>query len=100
MAKPSVPHSTNASVLSSSSIPPSSSRPRLQSPCRPASSTTPTSFPFRHCLGAIDGTHIPAVLALEGQKPFRNRKGFCSQNVLAAASFDMRFQAVYAGWEG
>ena len=30
----------------------------------------------------------------------QNRKGFLSQNVMAVVSFDMRFQYVFAGWEG
>jgi hypothetical protein len=60
----------------------------------------PDYHPFHRCVGAIDGTHIPAVVEMERQKPFRNRKGYHSQNVLAACSFDMRFQYVCAGWEG
>jgi len=31
---------------------------------------------------------------------FRNRKGFLSQNVLAACDFDPKFTMVLAGWEG
>ena len=52
------------------------------------------------CVGAIDGTHIPAWVRLEDQVRYRNRKSFLSQNVMAVVSFDMRFQYVFAGWEG
>jgi len=31
---------------------------------------------------------------------FRNRKGWISQNVLAACDFDMKFISVLSGWEG
>ena len=55
---------------------------------------------FKNCLGAIDGTHIPATVRTEEQAAFRNRKGVLSQNVLAACSFDLRFLYVLAGWEG
>ena len=40
------------------------------------------------------------MVKIEDQGAFRNRKGFISQNVLAACSFDMQFQYVLAGWEG
>ncbi|RWR92047.1 putative nuclease HARBI1 [Cinnamomum micranthum f. kanehirae] len=52
------------------------------------------------CIGAIDGTHIPAWIRLEDQVSYRNRKGFLSQNVMVVVSFDMKFQYVFAGWEG
>ena len=52
------------------------------------------------CLGAIDGTHIRVTIPEEDQSTFRNRKGFLSQNVMAACSFDLKFQYILAGWEG
>ncbi|RWR90741.1 putative nuclease HARBI1 [Cinnamomum micranthum f. kanehirae] len=52
------------------------------------------------CIGAIDGTHIPARVRLEDYVRYRNKKGFLSQNVMAAVSFDMKFQYVFTGWEG
>lgn len=55
---------------------------------------------FGDCIGAIDGTHIPATVPTLHAAPFRNRKGFLSQNVLAACNFDMTFSYVLAGWEG
>jgi hypothetical protein len=63
--------------------------------------SNPKMFPFfEQCIGALDGTHISAIPPKGGEKPFRNRKGFKSQNVLAACSFDLRFVYVLAGWEG
>lgn len=55
---------------------------------------------FKDCLGAIDGTLIQAHVAPEDHARYRNRKGFLSQNVLAACTFDLRFSYVMAGWEG
>lgn len=51
-------------------------------------------------MGAIDGTHIRASVPLELQGRFRGRKGWTSQNVLAAITFDLKFVYVLAGWEG
>lgn len=63
---------------------------------------------FNKALGAIDGTHIHAYVPLgcerrsEGAtaKPWINRKGWISQNVLACCDWEMNFTYVYAGWEG
>ena len=55
---------------------------------------------FKDCIGALDGTHIPCRPASNDAKPYRNRKGFMSQNVLAACSFDLKFCYVLPGWEG
>jgi hypothetical protein len=64
-------------------------------------STNPKNFPFfENCIGALDGTHIPAVVPVEEQANFRNRKGLLTQNVLAICNFDMTFSYVLAGWEG
>ena len=52
------------------------------------------------CIGSIDGTHIPCVPLRENSDAWYNRKGFHSQNVLAACSFDMRFTYMLAGYEG
>ncbi|XP_031504727.1 uncharacterized protein LOC116267242 [Nymphaea colorata] len=58
-------------------------------------------FPyFENCLGAIDGTHIPAWVPFSDQARFRNRKCFVSQNVMAVVGLDTRFHYVLAGWEG
>ncbi|XP_058186491.1 uncharacterized protein LOC131303576 [Rhododendron vialii] len=55
---------------------------------------------FSDCVGAIDGTHIQASIPLELQGRFRGGKGWTSQNVLAAITFDLKFVYVLAGWEG
>jgi hypothetical protein len=55
---------------------------------------------FRDCVGAIDGTHIPAFVSEDKRAPYRNHKGTISQNVLAACSFDLKFVYVLSGWEG
>ena len=34
---------------------------------------------FDDCIGALDGTHIPALVPIEDQKAHRNRKKFISQ---------------------
>ncbi|XP_038725512.1 uncharacterized protein LOC120016669 isoform X2 [Tripterygium wilfordii] len=70
--------------------------------------TTPTEilkstrfFPyFKDCIGFIDGMHIRAHVHAKDQSRFRNQRGFLSQNVLAACTFDMQFIFVYPGWEG
>jgi len=57
---------------------------------------------FSNCIGAMDGTHITAIVENnpELQKRWRNRKAYFSQNVLAVCNFDMPFSYVLAGWEG
>jgi hypothetical protein len=55
---------------------------------------------FKDCIGAIDGTHIPAFVPEDLRMPYRNRKGDISQNVLAACSFDLKFVYILSGWEG
>lgn len=51
-------------------------------------------------MGAVDGIHIPVMVGVDEQGPFRNKNGFLSQIVLAACSFDLKFHYVLAGWEG
>ena len=58
-------------------------------------------FPyFENCLGALDGTHLPAHLPSVIAPPYRNRKGWLSQNVLGVCRMDLTFCYVLAGWEG
>jgi hypothetical protein len=58
-------------------------------------------FPyFKDCVGAVDGTHIHAHIPRSEQAAWRNRKGYISQNVFAACSFDLSFTFIHAGWEG
>jgi hypothetical protein len=73
----------------------------LQNQLSSVIANNPKFFPyFQNCIGAIDGSHIPAVIEAEKQAVFRNRKGFISQNVLAACNFDLTFSFALAGWEG
>ncbi|XP_038709054.1 uncharacterized protein LOC120003957 isoform X2 [Tripterygium wilfordii] len=60
----------------------------------------PKYSPFRNCIGAIDGTHIPAIIPKDERGRFIGRKGFTTQNVMAACDFDMLYIFVLAGWEG
>ncbi|XP_043702850.1 uncharacterized protein LOC122653008 [Telopea speciosissima] len=61
----------------------------------------PRFYPyFKDCVGTVNGIHIPVMVGVDEQGPFRNKNGFLSQNVLAACSFDWRFHYVLAGWEG
>lgn len=55
---------------------------------------------FKDCIGAIDGTHIPAMVKGRDVSSYRNRHGKISQNVLAACNFDLEFIYVLSGWEG
>ncbi|XP_073315818.1 uncharacterized protein [Primulina huaijiensis] len=52
------------------------------------------------CIGAIDGTHIPAIMFRHDTNSYRNRHGTISQNVLTACNFDLEFIYVLSGWEG
>ncbi|KAH6827270.1 nuclease [Perilla frutescens var. hirtella] len=55
---------------------------------------------FKDCIGAIDGTHIPAMVPGREVSSFRNRHGMQSQNILAACNFDLQFMYVLSRWEG
>jgi hypothetical protein len=56
---------------------------------------------FQSCIGAVDGTHIPIFISGgESQKPWFNRKGWMSQNVMATCDFDLKFTFIHAGWQG
>lgn len=55
---------------------------------------------FSGCVGAMDGTHLSIYVRGEDPAPWRNRKGYLSQNVLAVVNFDRRFTYVLPGFEG
>ena len=55
---------------------------------------------FGDCIGALDGTHIPAHIPEARHTVYHNRKNQLSQNVLAACNFDLKFVYVLPGWEG
>jgi hypothetical protein len=64
----------------------------------PEIASNPKLFPwFKDYVGAVDGTHIHAFVPASKASPWRNRKGFYSQNVFAACLFDLRFTFVYPG---
>lgn len=59
--------------------------------------TNPKFSPFfDSCIGALDGTQIPAIVRVD-DVGFRNRKGTVSQNVLGVCDFDGLFTYVLAG---
>ncbi|XP_019435839.1 PREDICTED: putative nuclease HARBI1 [Lupinus angustifolius] len=55
---------------------------------------------FKDCVGAIDCTHVRVKVPLFEAPKYRGRKGFPTQNVLVACSFDLRFTYVLPRWEG
>jgi hypothetical protein len=59
---------------------------------------------FSGAIGAADGTHlkisVPNGVGGNGQIPWRNRKGYVSQNVLGVIDFEMNFTYVLAEFEG
>lgn len=75
--------------------------PSEDSPTPPEIRANPKLYPFfKDCDGAIDGSHIAALVPSASVARHHNRKGFVSQNVLAACSFDMLFTYILPGWEG
>jgi hypothetical protein len=55
---------------------------------------------FLDCYGAVDGSLVPAWIKNQDPSPWRSRKGFLAQNVMAAMDFEERFVYVLPGWEG
>ena len=51
-------------------------------------------------MGAINESHVHASVPIQIQGRFRGRKDGTTQNVLAAATFNLKFTYVLAGWEG
>ncbi|KDN63340.1 hypothetical protein CSUB01_10157 [Colletotrichum sublineola] len=66
----------------------------------PTIELSPRDHCFTGCIGAVDGTLLKAHIPLKNQKRFFCRKGYISQNVLAAVNFDGLFVYVMAGAEG
>lgn len=76
-------------------------KPKPGDPVQPEILNNPLRFPFfANCIGALDGTQIPAIVPAEEQELFRNRKKVISQNVLGVCNFDLTFSYVLTGWEG
>ncbi|XP_074266091.1 uncharacterized protein LOC141588554 [Silene latifolia] len=57
-------------------------------------------FVSADAIGAIDGTHIEAVISDRTGTPFRNPNGRKTWNVLGCCSFDKIFTFINVGWEG
>ena len=55
---------------------------------------------FRHCVGAMDGYHVPVVLPIDMQANYWNRKGVTSINNLLCVDFDRNITYHLVGWEG
>ncbi|XP_038697770.1 uncharacterized protein LOC119995360 [Tripterygium wilfordii] len=60
----------------------------------------PKYIPFKNYVGAIDRTHILAVIPKGDRGCFIGRIGTTTQNVMAVCDFDMMYIFVSAGWEG
>ncbi|XP_071700423.1 uncharacterized protein [Rutidosis leptorrhynchoides] len=54
---------------------------------------------FKDCIGAIDGTHVRASVREHEQAKYIGRKGYATQNIMAACDFNMCFTFAWAGWE-
>ncbi|PKI35502.1 hypothetical protein CRG98_044125 [Punica granatum] len=54
----------------------------------------------KHCIGAIDGTHVKAIMPASVRGAYRDRNGDITQNVLAVCSHQMIFTYIMTGWEG
>lgn len=54
---------------------------------------------MQNCTGAINGIHVKIVIPQGLQVPYIERKGYPTQNILAACDFDMYFTYVLTGWE-
>jgi hypothetical protein len=63
--------------------------PTIETPIPPriTKNTKYTLF-FNNYISALDRTHIPLMVGPEKQALYRNHKGFLSQNVLAAYTFN------------
>ncbi|XP_022889066.1 uncharacterized protein LOC111404502 [Olea europaea var. sylvestris] len=55
---------------------------------------------FQDCIGAIDGTHVRAMLPRHERVNFIGRKGIPTQNLLAACDFNLCFTFVLVGYTG
>jgi len=63
--------------------------------------SNPKFYPFlKNCLGAVDGSLIPATVPTVDAGIYRRRKGCTAQNILVVVAFDLTFQYVLSGWDG
>ncbi|CAL5335413.1 unnamed protein product [Camellia sinensis] len=54
----------------------------------------------QHCIRALDGTHVQAMLPARDGGTYYGRKEYPTQNILVVYDFDMRFIFMSCGWEG
>ena len=57
-----------------------------------------TKWGFPHCIGAIDGSHIPIIAPKENPPDYYNRKGYHSVLLQALIDHEYRFLDVYVGF--
>jgi len=67
--------------------------------------TVPTWFAdnfsyFDQAVAAVDGVHVPVIVATKDGERFRNRKAWPSTNVLIASEWEMSIGFTYPGAEG
>ncbi|CAL5374709.1 unnamed protein product [Camellia sinensis] len=57
-------------------------------------------WPFKDCIGALDGTHVMTRVSQEYATSYYGRKGVPTQNIIAVCDFNLCFTFVSAGWDG
>ncbi|XP_021298834.1 uncharacterized protein LOC110427621 [Herrania umbratica] len=55
---------------------------------------------FQRCIGALDGSHAPAISLANDQIFFIGRKGYPTHNVMLMCNFHVLFTFVVVGWPG
>ncbi|XP_031390490.1 uncharacterized protein LOC116202992 [Punica granatum] len=75
-------------------------KPAQNSIEKPCSSSSMEEDYGKHCIGAIDETHVKAIMPASVRGAYRDRNGDITQNVLAVCSHQMIFTYVMTGWEG
>jgi hypothetical protein len=72
--------------------------PDLTTPLAGRISNDRRFFPFfKDYISVINSTHITTSVPTKEHSKYRNRKGFLSQNVLAACDFNLYFVYVLSG---
>ena len=76
-------------------------KPSSDESVHPSIADNPKFAPFfNNCIGATDGSLIPAIIPTHKQGPWRDRKGNITQNVLIVPNFDLLYTYALCGWEG
>lgn len=55
---------------------------------------------FKYCVGASDGTHIPAVIRIEKAVSYMSGRKNEPTDVMVLCSFDMLITWIWYGWGG